>query len=605
MRPTPMGTTPRGPGPYQGMIGMIRGAFAFGVLVIVLANAVVVLTPRPLQQAVFVEHVVDLDSFGWGRLGTVVVGLLLLLVANALQRGKRHAWLLSVALLAFAIASAMFSRTHRGYMPLAILALVALLALAPLFPARSDPAALRRGYLALGVTVATYIFHGLLLALLRRELAHGVNIVGPASVLLLYILRLVVFLALGYSVVEILRPVLGARRLSHGERERARALIRLHGRQTTAHLALQPEMRYFWSATERAMLAYRLVAGTALVLGDPIGAEEETGPLLLAFLTYCRRQDWALAVYQASPRVQQLCRPWGHRAYKVGEEGVVATASFTTQGKAGAPVRHAISRARRDGVTVRIWQGRQGEAIPEAVFAGMERVSRAWLGAQGGAAQMGFSLGRFPADWSPELLTAVALDAHGEVQAFLTWTPLYAGNGWSLDNIRRVGDTTPGAMELLIAECVEWARVRGYACMSLGLAPLAGLDARLQADLRTVAWPEDTGAAAHAPSWLERSAAFLYSRKLLLANYASLYHFKAKFQPVWEPRYLVVTDQGALPRVAAAMMQAHGYTWWRILKDTGLRALLSPRTLARLVRKPLSPAADRAAGGEREPAQVR
>lgn len=614
MKPTHAGTKPQRPGLYS---GLVRSALALLVILIVLANAVVVLTPRPLQQAIFVEHFVDLDNFGWGRLGTVVVCLLLLFVANALLRGKRHAWLLSVALLGFSSASAMFSRGHWGYTPLAILVLVGLLALAPAFPTRSDPAALRRGYLALGVCIATYVCHGLLLAQVYREMAHGgVHMIGQTRIVLLYSLRLMLFLAFGYSIVEILRPVLGAHRLSTEERQRARALIHLTGQQTTAHFALQPEMRYFWSATGYSVIAYRLVAGTALVLGDPIGLEEEIAPLLLAFLTFCRRQDWTCAVYQASPRVQRICRDWGYRAYKVGEEGVIETAAFTTQGKAGAPVRHSISRAKRDGASVRIWQG---EEVPEAAFAGMKRVSQAWLGAQGGETQMGFSMGRFPADWSPALLTAVALDAHGEVMAFVTWTPLYAGSGWSLDNIRRLKETTPGVMEMLIAECIEWARAHGCARMSLGLAPLAGLDARLQADLRTVACATEEGAMTPSSSWLERSAAFLYTRKLVLANYASLYHFKAKFHPTWEPRYLVVMDKSTLPRVAAAMMQAHGYTWWRILKDAGLHKLVSPRALVHRMRAPSQPAAERrdqttptmppvmsdSSAADREPMQVR
>jgi phosphatidylglycerol lysyltransferase len=210
---------------------------------------------------------------------------------------------------------------------------------------------------------------------------------------------------------------------------------------------------------------------------------------------------------------------------------------------------------------VYLWHGQE---LPEIIFANMKRVSHAWQNAHDASVQMGFSMGRFPADWSPELLTAVACDEAGEVQAFLTWTPLYRGDGWSLDAMRRAEKTEPGTMELLIAESIEWARARGYRHMSLGLAPLAGLGTDSEVALSL--GQETT-------STLERIAGSLHHRKLFLANYSTLFHFKAKFQPTWEPRYLIVEDSRALPRVLHALMHAMGYTWKSIARDalSGLR----------------------------------
>jgi len=153
----------------------------------------------------------------------------------------------------------------------------------------------------------------------------------------------------------------------------------------------------------------------------------------------------------------------------------------------------------------------------------------------------------------------------GEVLAFLTWTPLYRGNGWTLDNMRRAQQTPPGTMEYLIAESMEWARVRGYSAMSLSLAPLAGL----REEVRGI---NDLDAP---PRWritpsarlLQRSAAYLHRRGMLLGNYRSLYFFKSKFQPIWEPRYLVLTDASALPRVLIALAVVHGMEWRTAVRD--------------------------------------
>ena len=562
-----------------------RGALALLIATAALANIATTLLVRPWQPAVFVEYFFDVDMLGWGREGTLIACALLVLVARALLRGKRHAWLISVALLAFSLLSVVISRAHLSYAPVALGLLVALLLLAPLFPNRSDPRSLRRGYVALGLSVSLFLGHGLLMQLwyTRSPLHVTVHVVGQLRTTVLFLLRSLLFLFLGYGVFEVLRPVLTVRRQQRDERRRVRHLVGHYGAQTLAHFALGEDKTYFWSATGRAVIAYRLVHGVALILGDPVGPADELEPLLLAFLAYCKRQDWCAACYQTTGRTQQICRTWHLHAYKIGEEGIVEMAAFSTQGKAGAPVRHSIARARRDGITVRCWQG---EPLPDAIFAGMKRVSAAWLAQHKTQSQMGFSMGRFPADWSPDLLTAVALDPRGEVQAFLTWTPLYTDNGWSLDNMRRLAGSAPGVMEMLIAESIEWGRTRGYARMSIGLAPLAGLDTSLETDLRdaTCSVPSETSQQPSC-SWLERSAAYLYRRKLLLGNYASLYHFKAKFHPTWEPRYLIVVDTGALPRVLLALMNAQGYTWWRMLRDTG--ASLVPRA------RSISPAPER------------
>ncbi|HEX8034126.1 MAG TPA: phosphatidylglycerol lysyltransferase domain-containing protein [Ktedonobacterales bacterium] len=542
-----------------------RGVLALLLIVTALANVMTAMVARPWQQALFVERFVDLDMPWWGTQGQVVVGVLLLLVARALMRGKRQAWWLAVGLLAYALVSSLFSRSHFNYMPVSLALLGVLLLLAPLFPTRSDPRALLRGYIALGVTVVCLVAQREVHILWPRQIVQEASHIGPPlRVLVLLLLRGLIFLFVGYGVIETLRPVLDAHRLHRDELAHAERVVRRYGQVTLAHFALRADKSFFWSESRQAFLAYRLATGVPVILGDPIGPEEELEPLMLAFLAHCRRQDWPVAIWQASPRLAQSCRQWNLHTYKMGEEAFVDAGTFSTEGKAGAPVRHSVTRAKRDGISIYCWQG---EPLPDPILAGMKSISAAWLAEHGTHTQMGFSMGRFPADWSPDLLTVAALNPAGEVQAFLTWTPLYNANGWALDVMRRLKETTPGTMEMLIAESIAWARAHGYTRMSLGLAPLAGLGAGLEVSLEQEHGGK-SGRPTHSVSWLERSASFLHQRKLLLGNYTSLYAFKAKFRPVWEPRYLVISDAAALPRIGRALLEVHGYSWLTMLKET-------------------------------------
>ena len=554
-----------------------RGVLAALLIVTALANVITAMVATPWQQALFIEHFVDLDTLWWGPQGQVVVGVLLLLVARALMRGKRQAWWLAVGLLAFALINTMFSRSHSHYIPVSLALLVVLLLLAPLFPTRSDPQALRRGYIALGVTVLCMLVQHELHIVWPHQITQEASHIGPPiRGIVHFLLRGLIFLFVGYGVFETLRPVLDARRLQRDEQAYAESIVHRYGQSTLAHFTLTGDKCYFWSPTRQAFIAYRLAAGgVAVMLGDPVGPADELEPLLLRFLAHCKQQDWQLAIWQASPRLAQCCRQWNLRTYKMGEEAFVDAHTFSTQGKTGAPVRHSITRAQRDGISVYCWQG---EPLPDPILAGMKSISAVWLAEHDTHTQMGFSMGRFPTDWSLDLLTVAALNPAGEVLAFLTWTPLYTANGWALDIMRRLKETTPGTMEMLIAESIAWARARGNTRMSLGLAPLAGLGAGL--DMA----PEQREGAdeqrlPYAVSWLERSASFLHQRKLLLGNYTSLYAFKSKFRPVWEPRYLVISDAAALPRIGTALLEVHGYRWLTMLKETWI---LFARPLRRL-----------------------
>ncbi len=548
-----------------------RGVLVLITVITAITNIVTALVEFPWNVDGLTEPLINLGGPAWERYEMIVTGMLLLLIARALFRGKRQAWWLSVGLLAFSLLSTIFNHSGPSAILLALCLLVLLLLLAPFFPTRSDTRALVRGYAALLLCAFCTLSYWGMSNLWHTTTAHTSIVLRDES---LYILHVLTFLVLGYGVVEVLRPVHATYRYLHDEHYRVCEVVRLHGSLATVHFALSTDMSYFWSETCRSLIAYRLINGVALALGDPIGPEEERGPLLEAFLSFCRRQDWHVALYQTSAELHNLCQEWDVHSYKIGEEAIIEVDQFTLQGKVGAPVRHTIARAGRAGLSVQCWQG---ESLPKEIFNGMKHISADWLDTRKAKIQMGFSMGRFPMDWSKDLLTLVALDPQGNVQAFLTWTPLYAGNGWALDTMRRGYETPPGAMELLIYHSIAWAHSHGYTRMSLGMAPLAGLGRNKTSKTKTSSVALQIHRHGSA-SMLERSAAFLHQQGFILGQYRSLYAFKAKFQPTWEARYLIVSEGQALPQTFLALARAHGSGLRDILKDMGRRDSASSKS---------------------------
>jgi phosphatidylglycerol lysyltransferase len=110
---------------------------------------------------------------------------------------------------------------------------------------------------------------------------------------------------------------------------------------------------------------------------------------------------------------------------------------------------------------------------------------------------------------------------------------MIAGDEATLGLLRSCEPDTPVAMEFLLTRVAMALRDMGFRRFSLGVAPLAGVTLT---PLKT--------------RW-GRVAALLWRHGNRLYNFQGLRAFKHKFNPVWEPRYLMST--GAMgPFVALA-----------------------------------------------------
>ena len=129
------------------------------------------------------------------------------------------------------------------------------------------------------------------------------------------------------------------------------------------------------------------------------------------------------------------------------------------------------------------------------------------------------------------------------MEAFVTWAGVPAARGWTLDLTRRLPDAPAGVMDLLVARSALEARAAGDEGLSLGLSALVSVD--------TEPGPDE-----------ERVRAFLRRRLGAFYDFEGLFHWKKKFQPRFEDRFLVVPGALALPRVLYALARAQTPGGW-------------------------------------------
>jgi phosphatidylglycerol lysyltransferase len=485
---------------------------------------------------------------------TVVVGFFLVMLSYGLIRGKYQAWNIALVLLILSF----FLHILRGGSVLATLTALALIIVLSLlfryFQARSDPPSVKRGYivLVLGLSIVVLYTIGGFIALssefevqidhfsaegvLLRLLTYAHLHLSPGTQALLFhhALQALCISAILYGMISILRPVTKLILPNKEERHAVTANTRVYGKNSISYFALSEEKSYFFSASRKVVIAYVLEGTVAVVAGDPIGPESELAGALHEFKAFCSQQDWTMVFWQVRNDLVDLYHSFGMHLLKIGEDAVINTQSFTLKGGAMANVRSSAKRAEKEGLQVVYYHG---QVQDEELLVQIERISQNWV-AQKGGSEMGFSMGQFSSIGDAEKITALAVDNQNLVHAFVTFIPIYARKGWGLDLMRRCERCAPGTMELLLSRSIEFLKSCGAEMVSLGLAPLSNAN------------NEDA-------SLLDTSIDALTHRFGNLKESQSLFHFKKKFQPTWESRYLVFSHTMTLPKVGWALYKAH------------------------------------------------
>jgi lysylphosphatidylglycerol synthetase-like protein (DUF2156 family) len=303
----------------------------------------------------------------------------------------------------------------------------------------------------------------------------------------------------------------------------------------------------YWSPEDGdAYVAYRVIGNVALVLGDPIGSPAGRRTAIPEFAGWTQRSGWTPAFFGVSADLLDAYRAQGWLVVQVGEDTVIELAELEFRGKAWQDVRSALNNAAKQGIS---FEFVDLATAPPAVTDQLERLSADWVRDKG-LPEMGFTLGTLREAADPQVRTAIAVDADRTVHGVTTWLPVYrhgALRGWTIDVMRRRNGGFRGVMEFLIAQAAMSFRAEGYPFLSLSDAPLARRE-REGEELQSLQRALDVIADVMEPYY----------------GFRSLLAFKAKFQPRYEPAYLVYPDALALPAIALAITRAY-------LPDLGIR----------------------------------
>jgi phosphatidylglycerol lysyltransferase len=336
---------------------------------------------------------------------------------------------------------------------------------------------------------------------------------------------IVVLLATAWLLLNLLQPARPEPAVANEtDLERARKIIREND-LTLANAALTGDKRLLFNETGDAFVMYQVNGRSWIALGDPVGPKARAEELVWRFRELSDHHGGRTVFYQASGDRLPLYVDLGLAALKIGEEARVPLAQFSLEGGARADLRQAHRRAERSGASFEIVPI---EKVP-LLMPQLARISDAWLSDKS-TAEKKFSVGAFSERYVANFPIAL-VRSEGSPSAFANLWPTGTKEELSVDLMRFGPDAPRGAMDYLFIELMLWARAQGYRWFNLGMAPLAGLERHPLA-----------------PAW-HRVGNFVFRHGEHFYNFEGLRRYKAKFDPVWEPRYLVAPGGVALPRI--------------------------------------------------------
>jgi phosphatidylglycerol lysyltransferase len=288
--------------------------------------------------------------------------------------------------------------------------------------------------------------------------------------------------------------------------KRALAVLRRHGWNATSFQILEPGFRYWFE--DDVCVAYIDTGSAWVAAGAPIGPPHLVPAAAQRFVVAAAGNGRRSCFFGTEDRFA-TASPFA--AMRIGEQPIWDPRAWEETLRGAASLRAQIRRARAKGVEVRPFDPRLlSEAGGEARRQVDGLIAR-WQAAHP-MPPMGF-LVQMHLDSAIEERRLFAAHLGGSMVGFLSMVPVFARQGWFIEDLLRLPEAPNGTAELLVDAALRAAADDGSGYVTLGLAPLAG----------------EVG------PWLRLAR----RTGLPLYDFRGVHAFKAKLRPQsWSPIYI-------------------------------------------------------------------
>jgi phosphatidylglycerol lysyltransferase len=492
-------------------------------------------TPNEVERFGWLFDLVPPELINASHFASSIIGLLLLLLADGLRRRVDAAWGASLFLSVLAAVLALLKGFN--WEETAVLTALALF-LTPLHPAFTRKARLLNLEITPGWLVSAFAIAagaGVLALWSFRDVAYSDELWWRlmANADASRALRAETGLALALLCLGVWRlfatphtpRVIGDK---DPDFAKVRAILAsAEEPEPEANLALLGDKRFLFSESGESFLMFGVRGRSWIALGPPVGRKAERMELLWRFRELADVHAARKGIYGIGPDLLPEVVEMGLSIQKIGETAALPLDDFSMAGRKREVLRRNWKRAGEAGARFEVVGP---EEVP-ALLPELRAVSDAWLVGHAGG-DKSFAMGGFSDAYVRQFPCAL-VRVEGRLAAFATLWPTADKSAFSMDLMRYGADAPKNVMDFLFVELLLWGQADGYEAFSFGSAPLAGLEGRRLSPL------------------MSRVGRLVFERGEDFYNFQGVRRYKAKYDPVWEPRYIAAPRKWSIPLLMA------------------------------------------------------
>lgn len=536
---------------WKGRKLFLRAAPSILTLLLGLINIISGITPPVHHRLSLLRRYLPLTAIHATNMLVLFLGIALLVASAFLFRGLRNAWLIALILAGFSLIGHLTKALDYEEATFAAVTLVVLILTANQYRIRSSSKWLRAGIKTALYSFAAVILFGIISFYYIDRKHFGIDFTWQESVIhafkafllvedsslqpvtrfgteFTWLIRSLGFLTWTFFLFALIKTHKRKYIPHENSREKAAFLLNQFGNSTVDYFKLYKDKLLFFSDVSDAFIAYRIANGFAIVLEEPVCAQEHKVQVLQEFDNHCRKMGLKPAFY----RVDENSMPWFNQLKKqrlmIGQEAIIDINHFKLEGRDKKSLRNGINSLQKQGYSV----ATQSPPYDNNFLNELKGISDEWLQSIG-KAEFIFSQGMFDQNELKQQDIITVRNADNMITAFLNIIPDYAEDECTYDLIRKSNDAPAAAMDALIIKLIDYARDHKKQFLNLGMVPMTG-----------IAEPENTA---------EQIIKFAAEKIRGFQHYKGLRNFKEKYASFWVNKYLVYDNDIDLLQLPLAL----------------------------------------------------
>ena len=524
---------------------------AFLVFALGVVNILSVITPPIAARLKMLHEFIPLGSIYATNVMVLLIGLILLVTAAFLIQGIRNAWILAMTLAILSLFGHLFKALDYEESILAASVVVILLASVKQYRLKTNERLFQLGVTTTVLIFLAVVIFGFIGFYFIDKRHFGVDFNWRQSLLFacrnfllmnddgiqpltrfghefIWMAHTLGFIAWSFLVFTMVKPYFHRKHHAPTSQEKAYKLVERFGNSPVDHFKTYRDKLFYFSDQFEAFIAYRIANGFAIVLEEPVCADDYKIAVLQEFDRHCHKMGLKTAFYRVDETGMSYFNYLKKRKLLIGQEAVLELDKFTLEGREKKSLRNALNSLQKKGYTTSVFR----TPLSKELVSGLKQVSDEWL-KHYEKKEIVFSQGMFDEKEIQQQDVIMIRDEMGTVKAFLNIIPDFAPEECTYDLIRKTADAPGGCMDALIIELVKYAKEKRLKYLNLGLVPMAGIEQ-----------PENTA---------ERLIRYAYEKIKRFRQYTGLREFKEKYATTWVNKYLVYENDFDLIQLPAAL----------------------------------------------------